>query len=375
VSLDRASVDLTPEAESTSGVNAVNRRSIDLNVLRGVETALSKPGGGDVDCGGGEGLLVRRSPIEPDKCVQVDRAALLVLAYLGELHAKEIPRGLLAHAQVSRHETTQADREPPPQLRAVPLPDCLPLVVVAVPAQRLSDQCIISGVEFRAPTRATVLAQSRCSVDGARPRLGTRTSRRVHSAERRCGQREEHQRVSGDALRDPLVAAGDTCGEEVPHVALVLMGARGAARGTAIAATDVENAVRQVAAVECAQVLPGPAVEGTCLAKEADGTGAEPRRGDLLGPVLEAVGEHPCQCGRVLDVEAVEIGIDHDAAPSESDLLRARARELRGFSAGSGTTTGIVDGAGNCSAAARIRSSSTNAARTRIGSEPSSGTT
>src|SRR5699024_192440 len=373
--LDGASVDLTAEAESTSGVIAVDRRSIDLNVLRGFETALSKPGGGDVDCRRGEGLLVRRCPIEPDKCVQVDRPALLILADLGELHTEEIPRGLLAHSEARGDEAAQTDREPPPQLGAVPLPDRLPFVVVAVRAQRLTDPGVVSIVVLDAPTRATVLAQTRRSVDGALPRLSTGTSRRVHSAERRCGQSEEHQRVRGDALRDPLVPAGHPCGEEVPHVALVLMRARRAMGGPPVAATDVENTDREVAAVERLEVLAGPAIESARLTEETHRAGAEPGRGGLLGPVLKAVGEHPCQCGGVLDVECVEIGVDHDAAPSESDLLRARARELRGFSVGSGTTTGIVDGAGNRSAAARIRSSSTNAARTRIGSEPSSGTT
>ena len=307
--------------------------------------------------------------------MQVDRAALLILADLGELHAKEIPRGLLAHAEMSRDQTAQADREAPPEFGAVPLPDGLPLVVVAVRAQWLPDPGVVGVVVLGAAARATVLAQARRSVDGALPRLGTGTSGRVHSAERRCGQSEEHQRVRGDALRDPLVPAGDPCREEVPHVALVLMRARRAAGGPPVAAADVENAVREVAAVERVEVLAGPAIEGARPTEEAHRAGAEPGRGGLLGPVLEAVGEHPCQCGGVLDVEGVEIGVDHDAAPSESDLLRARARELRGFSVGSGTTTGIVDGAGNCSAAARIRSSSTNAARTRIGSEPSSGTT
>src|SRR5699024_5161951 len=272
-------------------------------------------------------------------------------------------------------EAAQTDREPPPQLGAVPLPDRLPLVVVAVRAQRLPDPGVVGVVAISAAARATVLAQPRRSVGSARPGLGTRASRRVDCAERGGGQREEHQRVAGDALRDPLVPAGDACGEEVPHVALVLMGARRAAGGPPVAAADVENAVREVAAVERVEVLAGHAIEGACLTEEAYRAGTEPGRGGLLGPVLEVVGEHPCQCGGVLDVEGVEIGVDHDAAPSESDLLRARARELRGFSVGSGTTTGIVDVAGNCSAAARIRSSSTNAARTRIGSEPSSGTT
>src|SRR5699024_2242966 len=267
--LDGASVDLTAEAESTSGVIAVDRRSIDLNVLRGFETALSKPGGGDADCRRGEELLVRWCPIEPDKCVQVDRPALLILADLGELHAEEIPRGLLSHPEARGDEAAQTDREPPPQLGAVPLPDRLPLVVVAVRAQRLPDPGVVGVVAFSAAARATVLAQPRRSVGSARPGLGTRASRRVDCAERGGGQREEHQRVGGDALRDPLVPAGDPCGEEVPHVALVLMGARRAAGGTAIAAADVEDAVGQFAAVECAQVLPEPAIEGACLPEEA----------------------------------------------------------------------------------------------------------
>src|SRR5699024_79104 len=299
----------------------------------------------------------------------------LILADLGELHAEEIPRGLLSHPEARGDEAAQTDREPPPQLGAVPLPDRLPLVVVAVRAQRLPDPGVVGVVAFSAAARATVLAQPRRSVGSARPRLRTRASRRVDCAERGGGQREEHQRVRGDALRDPLVPAGDPCGEEVPHVALVLMGARRAAGGTAIAAADVEDAVGQFAAVECAQVLPEPAIEGACLPEEADGAGAESRRGGLLGPVLEAVREHPREGGRFFHVEGVEIAGAHDAVPSVSGLVRVRARELRGFSVGSGTTTGTVDGAGNRSAAARVRWSSTKAARTRTGSEPSSGTT
>src|SRR5699024_6437291 len=108
---------------------------------------------------------------------------------------------------------------------------------------------------------------------------------------------------------------GDTSGEEVPHVALVLMGARGAAGGPPVAATDVENADREVAAVERLEVLAGPAIEGACLTEEAYRAGTEPWRSGLLGPVLEVVGEDPSQRSVVLEVEGVEIGVVNDAVP------------------------------------------------------------
>ena len=211
----------TPHTAPAGMLGDSVRRGLQARRVRGRlsvrPTGLGGAGGGDVDCGGGKGTIIRRSAIEAHESVQVIRSALLIFADLGELRARMIPCGVLAHAQVDGDEKAQPDREPTPQLGAVPLPDRLSLIVVAVRAQCLPDQRIVRGVVVRATTRATALPQPRGSIGSARPRLGTGRSRSGRNPERRSGQREEHERVSGDALR-ALLSPPETPAERRCHM-------------------------------------------------------------------------------------------------------------------------------------------------------------
>jgi hypothetical protein len=176
--------------------------------------------------------------VEPDWCVEVHRGTGLELHDLGEGH-------LRPGSELSDRETTapgepalQSDQEPAPQLVGVELPHHMGEVVVALRAQRFADAGVGSRVSAVAPQRPTMRTDRLGPPRPAQPA----SAGAVDGTERRSGQGDERARPLRHRLGDAL-PADETAGQDVPGVALVLLRARGADGGAAVAAADVGGPV------------------------------------------------------------------------------------------------------------------------------------
>ncbi len=142
----------------------------------------------------------------------------------------------------------QGDREPSPQLRCLPLPHQMPEVVVAVPAQRLTDQHCRRD-HGRSCTRSAVRAGRACRPSPLRGRH-RRVPRWPGFFAACTGPNDGAVRVANtsgcvdDLGRNVLHAARRAGHDHVEDVALVLMRARLTHRATPVPAPQIGDPVR-----------------------------------------------------------------------------------------------------------------------------------
>jgi hypothetical protein len=187
--------------------------------------------------------VVGHRAVEPDERVHVHQAALVVLADV-RVRRRDAPLGLgLGEAGVAGDVAAQVDRRAPPQLADRVVPDHGAVVVVAVQAQRLAEARVVLVVQLAARQRHAVRADRRVAPGAAVARLAVRAvPLRVHRAEARCRQRDEHHRMLRDRFGDALAAAqaGD---QQLVGVPAIGLGARRTDRGAPVAARLPEHAV------------------------------------------------------------------------------------------------------------------------------------
>jgi hypothetical protein len=116
----------------------------------------------------------------------------------------------------------------------VPLPQHVADVVVALPAQRLTDLWVLVAVAGQAVQRSAVGADRAVAPCSA----GTSAAATVDRSERRRREGGEGGRMSRHSVGDGL-AAGQAADQEVPGVALVLSRARRTHGGSAVLTPDV----------------------------------------------------------------------------------------------------------------------------------------
>src|SRR5690606_25557076 len=156
-------------------------------------------------------------------------------------------------------------------------------MVVAVQAQRGTEPFVVGFVAGVAGGGLAVQAGDRVAagVAGFGPAVAVAPlltgvpahAPRVDGAGRGGGERPEDAGVGGDGFGDAF-AADEAGPDDLVGVALIALGARGADRGSAVAAPFVEDAVGHVAGVQFGQDAAGGGLDGGDGAGQADGSGA-----------------------------------------------------------------------------------------------------
>ncbi|GHE90603.1 hypothetical protein GCM10018772_13140 [Streptomyces fumanus] len=223
--------------------------------------------------------------------------------------------------------TPYVDHEAVPQFGGVCVPEHVGRVVVAVAAERLSDDRVVRSVEGAAAERPAVFA----------PRtVAARTASfygSVDGPEGRRGEGDEESGALADSAGDVL-AAEEAHADEVEGVARVEAGAGGADGRSSVAAPDEETFARFVAGVVVVEDLAGCAVQGGGRAGQVDGVGTAAGRGDLLQPagevriLCEPDGVAVCFGELTQARRAVE-----DGAPVSRGVLRGDGGDLPGWAA------------------------------------------
>jgi hypothetical protein len=259
---DGADVELAAEGEGVGA--AVDDRAVDADLGGGGFDGV----GEEFGCGPcGWWGVASAGAVDADDCVEVDGSALLVFGDLGEGDAGVVAEAALAQACALGDLAAEVDREAPPEVTCVGVPEDGGFVVVGVGVERGAEGVVVLVVVEAAAAWAAVGAAV------------------VDRAEARGGEGSEDARVSGDVFRGALAAA-QSGGDQVEGVAAVDLGAGRTAGSAAVVAADEELAggeAGRVEVLEGAADLAGCRVDGVfgAVAVEADGVGAAAEAGEL----------------------------------------------------------------------------------------------
>ncbi len=171
---------------------------------------------------------VRPGRVEPDKRVEVDHAAALVLGDLGVADLHDTRKLRWREPGGTRQGAAEVDGGAAPQRRRERVPHYCGLVVEAVEADRLTEAWIVGLVAAPAASRTAVLASRGWVARMAWPYGAAALAATVDRPERWCGEGDEQARMRGHSCRYALAAA-QARGDQVPCVAAVDLAARLAA--------------------------------------------------------------------------------------------------------------------------------------------------